>query len=308
MKYQPGTWTLSIAYAVGIIAISFSAIFVKWSDAPVSVIGMYRLLLTAAIMLPFAGKYMPQIRLITKKEWLMLFASGAALGMHFLFWMGSLRYTSVASSTVLLSIEPVLVMLGAYIVYKHKSTLKAAIGMALAVFGAMMTSWGDMGLSLQALQGDLLSLLGAAAVAVHMIIGQKLRQSISSFVYSISVFIAAAAVFAVYNAVCGISFYPYSAREWGIFMLLAIVPTVFGHVLFNWLLQYVKAASVSMSVLGEPIGAALLAYWLLGETVQPFQIVSGIVLIAGVWLFIRSGSHRVEIPDPAAQSLSPSVK
>jgi drug/metabolite transporter (DMT)-like permease len=293
MNKYPGTWAIIAAFAVGITAISFSSIFIKWSEAPVSVIVMYRLLITAILMLPFSFKYKSEFVGLSVRQWMLLVFSGAALGFHFLFWMDSLRYTSVASSTVLLTLEPVFVMLGAFIIFKEKTPAGTLIGMFIAVTGAMMISWGDMKLSDAALYGDLLSLLGTVAVAVHMLRGQRLRESVSSFVYSFTVFIAAVFVFAVYNLYAGYSFIHYNMSDWVIFLLLAIVPTVLGHMLFNWLLKYVNATSVSMSVLGEPIGATLLAFWLLGEGVHPFQLLAGIIMLAGAWLFILSRRHSM---------------
>jgi drug/metabolite transporter (DMT)-like permease len=137
------------------------------------------------------------------------------------------------------------------------------------------------------LLGDFLSLLGTIAIVIHMLLGKSLRSSISAFVYSFLVFFMAGNVLAVYNVCRGISFTSYGGREWGIFLLLAIVPTLFGHYLFNWLLKYMKASSVSMSVLGEPLGATVLAYFLLNEAVPPLTAGAGLLLLLGVWMFMK---------------------
>lgn len=277
---------------VGMAAISFSAIFIRWSEAPVSVIGMYRLLLTVVMMSPFIYKFRNDFRSLSVRDGLLLTASGVALALHFLFWMGSLRYTTVASSTVLMTLEPVLVMLGSLWLFREQTNLVAAASMLIAVAGAVMIGWGDFRVSGKALYGDLLSIIGTLAVVVHMLLGQALRSRVSSFVYSYTVFVAASVSFAVYNAAAGYSFTNYVAREWLLFALMALVPTVFGHILFNWLLKYVGATTVSMAVLGEPVGATLLAWLLLGETVGPLQAAAGALLIAGVWMFLRFSGDR----------------
>ncbi|WP_199620422.1 DMT family transporter [Paenibacillus alkalitolerans] len=273
--------------ALGMAAISFSAIFIRWSDAPVSVVGMYRLILTVAIMLPFLYKYGHEFRALTTRDSWLLAGSGVALALHFLLWMGSLRFTTVASSTVLLTLEPVLVMIGSVWLFRERTSPWTVAGMAVAITGAVLIGWGDFRLSGQALYGDLLSLLGTLAVVVHMLLGQALRSRVSSFVYNITVFTAAAAAFAVYNVMAGHAFTGYSTREWLLFALMALVPTIFGHMLFNWLLKYVGATTVSMAVLGEPVGATLLAWALLGESVGPLQAGAGALLILGVWIFLR---------------------
>lgn len=295
-----GISAYELLYIVGIIAISFSSIFVKWSEADVAVIAMYRLFLTNLLLLPFAWKYRRELFALTRKQWLMLGASGLMLGLHFLLWMASLRLTTVASSTVILTLEPVLVMLGSYWIYRTKANAAMLAGMGIAIIGSVMIGAGDFGLSGEALAGDVLSFFGTVAVAAHMLIGKGLRESVGAFAYNFWVFLFAATALAVYNAGAGNSFTGYSGREWGLFLLLAIVPTLFGHYLFNWLLKYMNATAVSMSVLGEPVISSLLAWVLLKEALTGYQLVAGVFILSGVWLFIRRGQDRAGLAAKAA--------
>lgn len=283
-KAIPPLWLLIF---IGIIAISFSSIFIRWSEAPVAVIAMYRLLITAMLLLPFLRKHLPELKRLSGSTWHLLFWSGFTLGLHFLLWMGSLRLTTVASSTAIMTLEPLFVMIGSYVLFRHRTVPMAVVGMAIALAGALLIGWGDWGLTGEELLGDLLSLLGTIAVAFHMLIGKALRAHVSAFVYSFFVFVIAAGVLAIYNVVAGHDFTAYPPKEWGLFLLLALVPTLLGHYLFNWLLKYLSATSVSMSVLGEPVGATLLAYLLLGEAVTPLQGLAGSMLLFGVWLFLK---------------------
>lgn len=282
---------LALLLFVGMIAISFSAIFIKWSEAPVSVIAMYRLALTNLMLLPFLLKAIGRLRGLTFQEWHLLFWGGLTLGLHFLFWMESLRWTSVASSTALTAMEPIFVMIGSFLVFRQRTTTKAIVSMCIAIIGALMISMGDFGLSGSALKGDLYSVIGTVAVAVHMLIGQELRKRVDALTYSFFVFFFASALLAIYNVICKYPLIDYPPREWGIFLLLAIVPTLFGHYLFNWLLKYVKATMVSMCVLAEPVGASLLAWVFFGEIVSLLQIFACILLLSGVGAFIRHHLH-----------------
>lgn len=293
-----------IPLIIGIIAISFSSIFVKWSDAPVSVQGMYRLLFTLFLMLPFTLKHITALRNIALREWILILLSGIFLALHFLFWMGSLKLTTVASSTILLSLQPVFVMAGAYFAFREKTSKPAIIGMLVAITGAVMIGWGDIGISKQHIQGDILSILGTIVVAVHMLIGQKLLKTIPAAIYSFSVFLSAVVVFAIYNTLLHIPMTGYSDKDWGIFVLLAIVPTVFGHVLFNWLLKYVTAATISMAILGEPVGATLLAYLLLNETLTFSQWAGGAIVLLGLYSFLRN-TRKLKKDKPPAPIKSP---
>jgi drug/metabolite transporter (DMT)-like permease len=272
-----------VPLVVGIVAVSFSSIFIKWSAAPVSVQGMYRLLFTLLLMTPFLFKHGRSVRRITFRQFGYLFLSGLFLALHFLFWMGSLKLTTVASSTILLSLQPVFVMIGAYFLFKEKTTLQSVYGMIIAIIGAVMIGWGDIGVSKENLAGDALSILGTVVVAVHMLIGQKLIKDIPSFVYSYIVFSSAAAVFALYNLAAGIPMTGYSENDWKIFILLAVIPTVFGHVLFNWLLKYISATAISVAILGEPVGASILAFLLLDEHLRWFQWSGGVLVLAGLY-------------------------
>ncbi|WP_238651694.1 DMT family transporter [Paenibacillus piscarius] len=289
---------------IGIVAVSFSSIFIKWSAAPVSVQGMYRLLFTSLLMLPFARPYTGAAAQLGLKDWLLLVASGALLALHFLLWMGSLNYTSVASSTMIMALEPLFIMIGAYILFKERNSLLAMLGMAVAIFGVVFIGWGDIGLSAENLKGDLLSVGGTIAVAGHLLLGQRLVVRMPSYLYSLIVFVAAALVFAVYNLITGTAFFAYPAREWGIFVLLAVVPTVFGHILFNWLLQYVSATTVSMNILGEPVGASILAFLLLGEHLSGLQWAGGVLVLAGLGVYLYSGRKKTLKLEEALPSAS----
>jgi drug/metabolite transporter (DMT)-like permease len=280
-----------LLYIVGIVAISFSSIFVRWSSADVAVIAMYRLFLTNLLMLPLVWMHRGELFLLSARQWLLLTASGIMLGLHFLLWMASLRLTTVASSTVILTLEPVLVMLGSYLLFRAKANRMMLWGMGIAMIGSVVIGSGDFSLSKEALLGDILSFLGAAAVAVHMLIGKQLRNDMSAFAYSFWVFLVAAVALAAYNGMRGTPFTGYSAKEWGLFLLLAIVPTLFGHYLFNWLLKHMSAAAVSMSVLGEPVISSLLAWALLKEALTAYQLGAGALILFGVWLFIRHGKE-----------------
>lgn len=290
-----------LLFFLGIIAISFSSIFVRWSSADVAVIAMYRLYLTNLLMLPFVWKYRHEMLGLKFRQWMLLLASGVMLALHFLLWMGSLRLTSVASSTVILALEPILILAGSVWLFQAKVNRMMLIGMGIALLGSIAIGAGDFQVSGTALKGDFLSLLGTIAVAIHMLLGQSLRSGLSAFSYNFWVFFVAASSLAIYNLANGHAFGGYAASEWGIFLLLAIVPTLFGHYLFNWLLKYMNATTVSMGVLGEPVFSSLLAWMLLGESLSALQMSAGVVIIFGVWIFIRYGKTE---PKPASPDAS----
>lgn len=279
-----------IPLIVGMIAISFAPIIVRYSDAPASIQGMYRMLFTLALMLPFGTKQLPAIRSISKKDWVLLGVAGLFLGVHFLLWMESIDYTSIASSTIILSLEPVLVMIGAFFFFKDKPARMAVAGLIVAFAGVCWIGSGDLGVSRSAFTGDLLSFLSTVAVAANMLLAKVIIARVSSYLYSLIVFTVSFLFFTVFNLAAGVPLTGYPAKEWLLFLLLAIVPTVLGHMIFNWLLKYISATTISMSVFAEPVGASILAIFLFQEMLSGFQIFGGVLVIAGLMLYLKAQS------------------
>lgn len=281
---------------IGVLAVSFSSILIKWSDAPASILGMYRLLFTVLLFLPFLPwrKMGILLKNSTVKEWIMLSVSGLFLGLHFLFWMESFSHTTVASAMILTALEPVFVVIGAYFLFKEKTSKVGIISILIAVSGSVIIASGDIGVSKTALYGDLLSVLGTVAVSVHMLAGQDLCRKMPPIIYSFAVFLIGGLVLFVYNICANVSLTQYDTKDWWIFLLLALIPNIFGHALFNWLLKYVDATTISMAILGEPIGAIILAYFLLGEMTTVSQLVGGMIVMISVMLFLKYKAAELE--------------
>jgi drug/metabolite transporter (DMT)-like permease len=233
------------------------------------------------------------MRNFSLRTWLLVALSGVFLAFHFIFWIGSLKYTTVASSTILITLQPIFVMVIAYFALRERAAWRAVAGAMIAIVGSTAIGWGDFQVSGSALWGDFLSLIGTLVVAGYLVIGQYLRNTMSSMVYSLLVYVFSIIVMVIYCLWEGYSLVDYPREEWGLFILLAIIPTVFGHTLFNWLLKYVNAATISMAILGEPIGATVLAYLLLSEAVTVSQWIGGAIIMSGIWLFLTTPKDKV---------------
>ncbi|MFJ7724834.1 DMT family transporter [Neobacillus sp. NPDC097160] len=282
---QEGSKSISLPLTISIIAISFSAIFVKWSDAPASILSMYRMWFASILMVPFVWKKRHDFKHIAKKDWFFLFFSGFFLALHFVLWFGSLKLTTVASSTIILALQPIVSLIGGFLLFRERTTMSALMTMGIAIVGAMMIGWGDFGLSQDAIIGDLLSFFSVISVVGYLLIGQTIVKKVSHWLYSFFVFFFASIVLTIYNVSTGVALSGYPAKEWGIFLLLATVPTL-SHVINNWLLNYVNATTISMSILGEPVGSTILAYLLLHEHLVGWQIVGGLLVLLGVFFFL----------------------
>ncbi|MCC5804492.1 DMT family transporter [Rossellomorea vietnamensis] len=273
--------------AIGVISVSTSAILVKVSSAPSGILAFYRLFFTVLLMSPvFFLKYVKELKLITLRDWMFSILAGVFLAFHFILWFESLHYTSVASSTVLVTLQPLFAFIGAYLFFQEKLTAKALLSAVLAVAGSFIISWGDFRISGSALWGDILALIACALITGYLLFGQTIRKRLSLMTYTYLVYVISSIVLLLYVFVQSESLGPYPKEDWIYFILLAIIPTLLGHTLFNWSLKWLSTSTISMAILFEPIGASLLAYWLLGEKVLMTQVLGGMVIMTGVTLFL----------------------
>lgn len=276
-----------IMLAIGVIAVSTSAILVKVANAPSGVIAFYRLLFSVLFMLPvFLLKYVGELRLITKRDWIFSIISGIFLAFHFILWFESLNYTSVASSTVLVTLQPLFAFIGAYIFFKEKVSAKAIVSGLLAIFGSIIISWGDFQISGNALFGDILALIACALVTAYLLFGQTVRKRLSLVTYTFVVYTISTVTLFVYVLIKREPLFPYEQSDWIYFILLALVPTLLGHTLFNWSLKWVSTSTISMAILFEPVGATILAFYLLNESVIWTQLLGGGIVIIGITVFL----------------------
>ncbi|MDN4492845.1 DMT family transporter [Ureibacillus aquaedulcis] len=276
-----------IPILIGVISISLSAIFVKLAKADSGVIAFYRLLFSVLIMSPlFFYKYTHELKELTKRDWFFSSIAGIFLAFHFILWFESLNYTSVASSTVLVTLQPLFAFIGTYFFFKEKLSVKTILSGIIAIIGSFLISWGDFKVSGSALYGDLLALLACALITAYLLFGQDVRKRISLITYTMVVYSISTICLFLYVLLKGESFGPYSPMTWVWFLLLAIIPNLLGHTLFNWAVKWVSTNVISVAVLIEPIGAAILAYFVFAEKLMASQIIGGLIVIVGILLFV----------------------
>jgi drug/metabolite transporter (DMT)-like permease len=276
-----------LALAIGVISVSTSAILVKFSTSPAGVIAFYRLFLSVLLLLPlFLTRYVSELRLITKKDWIYSMIAGIFLALHFILWFESLNYTSVASSTVLVTLQPIFAFIGGYFFFKEKISFVTIISGVIAIIGSAIISWGDFRISGTALFGDLLALIACALVTVYLMFGQNVRKRLSLITYTFIVYSFSSITLFFYVLIRNESFIPNQSSDWIYFFLLALVPTLLGHSLFNWAIKWISTSTISMAILFEPVGAIILAYYLLDEVMIWSQIIGGIIVIGGISLFV----------------------
>jgi len=274
----------NLAMLISIAAVSTASILIRLSGAPPLTLATYRMVLSTLMLAPFyvRGGGMRRLVEMDQGQRLSLAGVGVVLAVHFASWITSLGLTSVASSVIFVHIDPIFVALVSHLVLGERVSRRTALGIAVALAGATMIAWGDAGSGGGSLYGDSLALVGGLMLGIYILAGRRLRQSLDLVSYVTPVYATAAAVLLAASLVLGAPLTGYPPTEYLIFLALALVPMIFGHTLYNWALRYVTAPIVSISLLGEPVGASILAYLLLGEQPGGWVAAGGAVTLLGI--------------------------
>jgi drug/metabolite transporter (DMT)-like permease len=274
----------NLVLLVSIIAVSTASILIRLTDAPPMTIATWRLFFSTLMLFPFflVDGGWGKLRDMDGRDLLALTGVGVVLAVHFATWITSLSYTSVASSVIFVHVDPIFVALVSHFVLGERVSRRVTLGIGVAFFGASIIAIGDLGVGSENIVGDALSLVGAIALGLYIIAGRKLRQRLDLTMYVTPVYVVSAAVLALGSVVGGIPLLGYDSGVLLMFCVIALVPMIFGHTLYNWALKWISAPVVSISLLGEPVGASLLALLVLGETPSPLALLGGVVTLTGI--------------------------
>lgn len=279
-----------IMIVIGVIGISLSAIFVKYSGAPAVVTAAYRMLWTAALMTPAvlgSSEIRCELKRTSKKAIALCAASGIFLALHFTAWFESLNQTSVASSTAIVCTEVIWVALGFVIFLKGRLKKAAVFSIAITVGGSLLIALSDFSAGGNHLSGDGLALAAAIFSAVYTLIGQRMRRTMSTVGYTYIVYLFCALILCFAAFVSHVPLYGYGASSILVGFLLSVFSTLLGHSIFSWCLKYLSPSFVSASKLCEPVVAALFAVILFAEIPVPLQVIGGLITIGGVLFYSR---------------------
>jgi drug/metabolite transporter (DMT)-like permease len=282
---SPNRFSLIIAgvLLMGIMAVSFASILIRWADAPALSIAFYRLLLASVVLSITHGRIAAaHLRRTSAKLIGFSGLSGLALAVHFAAWIHSLSLTSVASSVVLVATTPVWVAVGTYFILREPLHPTFIIGLLIAMSGAMFIGVLDTGTGADSLIGNALAVVGALAAAVYMLIGRRVQRELSTWAYVLATYGAAAVTLWLWALMARSPLLGFAWHTYGLFALIALVPQVIGHTSFNWALKHLSAPLVAVTLLGEPVGASALAYFLLDEKVSYSKMIAAVLTLGGV--------------------------
>jgi len=289
-----------IVLAGAVAVVSTASILIRLAQAEGAsslTIAAVRLGLAAAILAPFAWlKAGREIMLLGRRELGLCLLSGLFLAMHFWTWISSLEYTSVASSAALVTTNPLWVGLASAVLLRESPAPAALAGIALTVVGSVLIFAADSGWNETTATnpplGNALALAGAIAASGYLLVGRALRARISLTAYIWLAYTVAAMLLGVALAAGGTSLSALPASAWGLMLLLAIGPQLFGHTAFNWAVRRLTATFVAIAILGEPVGAALLAWFFFEEGFTALQLAGLVLLLAGIFVAARGEKFR----------------
>ena len=305
MKKSQHRLLLPFALFIAILAVSTASIFIRFAqtEAPSLTIAALRLTFASIMLAPVAlTRYRPQLFALTRSEILLGVLSGLFLAIHFATWISSLEFTTVASSVVFVSTGPLWVALLSPIFLNERLSTSAFLGLGVALFGGILIAFSgacawDHGLTCsnlnqvlhgRAIWGDTLALGGAIAVTGYLIIGRHLRLKMPLLPYIFLVYSIAAIGLLIAMFVAGQTPIGYPPITYLWLFLLALIPQIVGHSTYNWALHFLPAALVAVATLGEPIGSATLAYFLLNERPSAIVIIGGVLILIGIYFAART--------------------
>ena len=289
--------TLYLTLFVATFAVSWAAIIIKFTGAGPIPNAFYRMALAALILaIPSAVKTFRTWRTLSGKQRILLLLSGFFLGLHFITWVSSLFYTTSSNSIILVSTNPVFVLIMERLFFKHKAPVRSMIGMSIAIVGMIIITGSDINLGREFIIGDILAVIGAICVAIYLIIGRSLRSLVDNLSYTFPVYATAACTILICALFNGDNLIYYPRNTWLLFLLLALIPTLMGHSLYNWLLKYLPAHLVATTVLGEPIGATVLAIIFFNEIPGWATVVGGAMILSGIFVVLKR---------PKSETMSP---
>jgi drug/metabolite transporter (DMT)-like permease len=288
-----------LALVVAVLAVSSSAPLIAFAAAPALAIAFWRNGLATVVLAPITlGPRRAELFGATRRDVLFCVLAGVALAAHFATWMPSVQLGSVATATALVATQPVWQALIATVQGRRPSTT-GWVGIGLAVLGAAWATGADVGVSGQAVLADVLALLGAIFAAGYTALGERARVALSTTTYTSICYGTCAAGLLAACLVGGVQMTGYDGRTWVAILALVVGAQLLGHSMFNYALQHTTATTVSVLILLEVPGAALLAWVWLGQEPHRAALPGLAVLLSGVVVVVLGATRAARtVVDP----------
>lgn len=288
-----------VLMAVAIAAVSTSGPLMAAIAAPAMAVALWRNVLGVAAIVPFAmSARRDELRGLTRRERQWALGAGVLLAAHFATWVPSLRYTSVASATAIVCTQPVFVALIARATGHHVPR-RTWVGIGISLVAVVVLTGVDFSLEPRALVGDLLALLGGLFAALYTVAGGEVRRTVSTTSYTAICYSTAAVVLLAACLAGGVQVWGYDEETWLKLAALAAGAQLLGHSLFNVVLRTTSPTVVSLVLLLEVPGAALIAAAWLGQVPPLAALPAALLLLVGLGIVVSARPPDVEPAIPA---------
>jgi len=288
---EPQTTAVFAAMFFAVFALASSSIFIaQLAQVPAIVIAFYRMAIATALLMPAALWFKRrELMAFTRRDLLLLVLGGVCLAIHFGAWITSLKYIPIATSVVLVNSHPLFVVIASAVFLGERPRPRSLAGTLMGLAGMLVISRDALATTQQsessnALLGDALAVIGALAVVGYFIVGRKARARMSLLGYATPLYGVCSVFLLLWALISRSPLAPYSRIEWLYFIALAVVPTIFGHTIFNWALRHVRPSAISLAFLGEPVVAGLLAFVVFGQRPPLATFIGGALILAGIYL------------------------
>jgi drug/metabolite transporter (DMT)-like permease len=281
---------------------AFLVVFARAEGIPAVAIAAIRLTLASFIVFPIAfSRSRNEWRALSRTDWALAILAGILLGFHFAFWISSLDFTSVMSSIVFVSTNPLFVGIASVLVFRESLRRGTVFGIGIAAIGSLIIGMSDaQHAGTDSLLGDFLALMGAVTISGYLMIGRRLRKRLSLIGYIGIIYTTAAVVLLILACAMGANLFGYSPLGYFFILLLVLGPQLLGHSSYNWALKYVSATFVTVALLAEPIGVSLLAMPVLNQIPEPIKFVGGALIMLGIYLAAREETKPTEAEEAIA--------
>lgn len=283
-----------LALGVGVLALSFSAMFVRWADAPGPITAFYRLFFSIFLLFPFL---LPRIRQnpdIQSRSVLFPILAGIFTACDLALWTSSLSYTTAANATLLGNTAPLWVALGAWLILKQSLTNAFWRGLLLTLIGAAVIMGTDFILHPRFGIGDLMATFTGFFYGGYYLITEKSRAHFDSVTHIWFVGIGASIALFVINTILQNPFVSYDRSTWLVFLASAVVSQLIGYMALAYALGHLPASIVAPTMVLQPVVTAILAIPFLGEIPTIWQGIGGAIALVGIYIVNRSHQQTLQ--------------
>lgn len=273
-------WVPWVILCIGVLAASVSAIFIRYAeDASGIALSFWRSAAGSLLLLPFA---VPGLKRMERRDFLLPIIAGVCLAAHFATWITSVNLTSIASSVLLVCTTPIFVAIAARYIFSERLGALGWTGIGLALLGSALIAGFDFGGS--KVEGNVLALIGAITVSGYSLAGRVSRQRLGILEYACVTYGASAVALLLVAVPMRVQLTGYSSQTWWAIAGLIVGPQLLGHTFINFALRAIDATRVSVIVMGEPVIATILAYFLFQETPTWLAYPGGVAILVGIYL------------------------